>query len=628
MGNANSFPRPEDDFYTKCGDFHDQNGSLLVQQIGRGLQWVTFVVSWFQLAFYGYQSVKSTLGWEETYVCVVEAIKITFDIFFMYSTPATIYQTNGNTVSWLTYSEWLLTCPVILVQLCNITGLESDFSNRTMQVLVSDVGAIVMGTYAAFSAGWLKAVFFLLGCSYGAFTFYHAAKVYIESYYMVPKGLCRNLVKAMAWCFFTSWVGFPIIFLAGPDGFGHLSIWAEVAAQQICEIFSKNVWGFLGHFLRVKIHEFIIIHGDCRKLSKVKFAGKELMVMSYVEKDGNDTIRTSTRQHVQRRASFTKMRDLLKKRGVNTRKSIDRVDFNPKLAYEDNIPGMPEHVKREDLMDSNGNMRPQIQAYPPDYLQAGMAMQKMMNEQQSGQKNGFPPMNMDNEQMMRMMAMILQQQQAVQQQQSAQQQPMSGAMGARVQPFGGAEASNSGQMWGQQEVAMTPSMQPQQQGGMFGGGVMSGLPMASQQMQHQQAAMAQAAMAQQQQQQLMMQQQQLQQQQQHHQLQQPSSAIVGSSVDTVPVPPPATVQMQIPATDAMPDPHATLPSVSTTVGSGGGQEGSAASPPPPRSPVSPHTLNLNRQDSARADEVRAMMQNMQHKMHNSPLSIRGKPGWS
>lgn len=40
------------------------------------------------------------------------AIKITFDIFFMYTSPATIYQTNGNTVSWLTYSEWLLTCPV------------------------------------------------------------------------------------------------------------------------------------------------------------------------------------------------------------------------------------------------------------------------------------------------------------------------------------------------------------------------------------------------------------------------------------------------------------------------------------------------------------------------------------
>ena len=45
---------------------------------------------------------------------------------------------------------------VILVHLCNITGLESDFTHRTMQVLVSDVGAIVLGIYAAFSEGWLK----------------------------------------------------------------------------------------------------------------------------------------------------------------------------------------------------------------------------------------------------------------------------------------------------------------------------------------------------------------------------------------------------------------------------------------------------------------------------------------
>ena len=42
------------------------------------------------------------------------------------------------------------------MQLCNITGLEADFNDRTMQVLISDVGAIVLGVYAAFSAGWLK----------------------------------------------------------------------------------------------------------------------------------------------------------------------------------------------------------------------------------------------------------------------------------------------------------------------------------------------------------------------------------------------------------------------------------------------------------------------------------------
>ena len=58
-------------------------------------------------------------------------------------------------------------------------------------------------------------------------------QIYIESFYVVPKGLCRSLVKYMAWCFFVSWVGFPIIFLAGPDGFGHITIWAEVVGKAL-----------------------------------------------------------------------------------------------------------------------------------------------------------------------------------------------------------------------------------------------------------------------------------------------------------------------------------------------------------------------------------------------------------
>ena len=57
-------------------------------------------------------------------------------------------------------------------------------------------------------------------------------QIYVESYHIVPKGVCRNLVKYMAWCFYISWVGFPIIFVAGPDGLGKLSIWAEVAGSQ------------------------------------------------------------------------------------------------------------------------------------------------------------------------------------------------------------------------------------------------------------------------------------------------------------------------------------------------------------------------------------------------------------
>ena len=64
--------RPEDDFYDVCVTTHDPNGPVWLQYTGRGLQWVTFVLSWAQLAFYGYQSLRTTLGWEETYVCVIE----------------------------------------------------------------------------------------------------------------------------------------------------------------------------------------------------------------------------------------------------------------------------------------------------------------------------------------------------------------------------------------------------------------------------------------------------------------------------------------------------------------------------------------------------------------------------
>ena len=64
--------RPEDDFHDLCVTIHDPNGPVWLQYTGRGLQWVTFVLSWAQLAFYGYQSLRTTLGWEETYVCVIE----------------------------------------------------------------------------------------------------------------------------------------------------------------------------------------------------------------------------------------------------------------------------------------------------------------------------------------------------------------------------------------------------------------------------------------------------------------------------------------------------------------------------------------------------------------------------
>lgn len=45
---------------------------------------------------------------------------------------------------------------VLLIHLSNLTGLSDDYSKRTMALLVSDIGTIVMGVTAAFASGWIK----------------------------------------------------------------------------------------------------------------------------------------------------------------------------------------------------------------------------------------------------------------------------------------------------------------------------------------------------------------------------------------------------------------------------------------------------------------------------------------
>jgi hypothetical protein len=104
---------------------------------------------------------------------------------------------------------------VILIHLSNLTGLQGEYSRRTMFLLVSDLGTIVWGVSAANAKGVAKVILFCVGLCYGCNTFYNAARVYIESYHTVPKGICRQLVMVLAWMFFVSWAMFPLGFISG-----------------------------------------------------------------------------------------------------------------------------------------------------------------------------------------------------------------------------------------------------------------------------------------------------------------------------------------------------------------------------------------------------------------------------
>nr|AHH02152.1 BsChR1 [synthetic construct] len=275
---------PVDDCY--CKSWAVSHGTKAEKLGAIVAMWIVFAFCVIVLVFYAIAAWRSTCGWEEVYVCIIELAHVCIAIFHEIESPSTLYLSTGNQILWLRYAEWLLSCPVILIHLSNLTGMKDDYSKRTMGLLVSDIGTIVFGTTAAMSPyNYLKIVFWFCGLTYGCVTFFLAAKVYIEAYHTVPKGTCRKIVRVMAWDYFGSWCMFPILFVLGPEGFGHISAYGSVIAHQVLDITSKNLWSFLGHLLRVKIHEHIIIHGNITKKTKITVAGDPVEVEEYVDVD-------------------------------------------------------------------------------------------------------------------------------------------------------------------------------------------------------------------------------------------------------------------------------------------------------------------------------------------------------
>jgi bacteriorhodopsin len=57
----------------------------------------------------------------------------------------------------------------------------------------------------------------------------------------------------MAYVFFCSWLMFPVLFIAGPEGLGVITPLTSGIFHLVLDLISKNLWSFLGHFLRVKV---------------------------------------------------------------------------------------------------------------------------------------------------------------------------------------------------------------------------------------------------------------------------------------------------------------------------------------------------------------------------------------
>ena len=74
------------------------------------------------------------------------------------------------------------------------------------------------------------------------------------------------------------------------------------------DLLSKNLWGFIANYLRVCIHQHIIMYGDLRKKVTVNVAGQDTEVDQYQEDEDEETIKYST-EPLASRHSFINMRN-------------------------------------------------------------------------------------------------------------------------------------------------------------------------------------------------------------------------------------------------------------------------------------------------------------------------------
>eukprot|EP00238_Polyblepharides_amylifera_P001008 CAMPEP_0196570746 /NCGR_PEP_ID=MMETSP1081-20130531/901_1 /TAXON_ID=36882 /ORGANISM="Pyramimonas amylifera, Strain CCMP720" /LENGTH=589 /DNA_ID=CAMNT_0041887361 /DNA_START=224 /DNA_END=1993 /DNA_ORIENTATION=+ len=220
--------------------------------------WIAFGMSLISLPWYSLQVHRKQCGWEVVYVAILETIN--YILIIVWGNNATFswdLNVRGEVINaqFLRYAEWLITCPVLLIALSNLTGLKDDYNWRTMKLMSADQGTIICGASAAMTTGGSKIILFTVAVIYGLITFYTALEVYIEAFANVPP-VAKKTVSTMTYMFFASWGCFPLFFLMGPEGFGHVNGSWSTILHSGADLFSKNLWGIYAWYLRIQVREY------------------------------------------------------------------------------------------------------------------------------------------------------------------------------------------------------------------------------------------------------------------------------------------------------------------------------------------------------------------------------------
>eukprot|EP00192_Tetraselmis_astigmatica_P020894 CAMPEP_0117676698 /NCGR_PEP_ID=MMETSP0804-20121206/16336_1 /TAXON_ID=1074897 /ORGANISM="Tetraselmis astigmatica, Strain CCMP880" /LENGTH=302 /DNA_ID=CAMNT_0005485903 /DNA_START=590 /DNA_END=1495 /DNA_ORIENTATION=+ len=218
--------------------------------------------------FYCFQHAQGFQLWVITYYTLIVAGQYIIAAAAPKDLPAYLYlPCTPAPVNWLRYGSWLLILPAIILALARAGSLSGNYSHLLEQMLISHVLTVVLGVSAAATPSTAaKAVLLAFAGISGIASLVYTAVQYFLMYTVLVFPDCRRAVLILAGLFYTFWILYPVLFLAGPEGCGSLSSTASGIAYSVADLI-KLVWGVGAWYLNRLCRQYLL-HYDT-ELTKV-----------------------------------------------------------------------------------------------------------------------------------------------------------------------------------------------------------------------------------------------------------------------------------------------------------------------------------------------------------------------
>jgi bacteriorhodopsin len=208
-----------------------------------------------QALYFAYHSIpradtRKRSTWDFVWIPLMESI--VYGLFSTSSQVGYIRLYDGHAIVWLRSAQWLLTVPVLLMQISKMSILEVQGVDMNSMMTAVGVLMIVLGFSASLATdAGIKWMFFCFGLLCMIFLFVVVWRIMggAITYYI---SLCNeegvhtaNRIRLMAVVFFLSWSFFPLFYLLSIEGTCVVGESITTVCLTVLDCFAKNIFNIL-----------------------------------------------------------------------------------------------------------------------------------------------------------------------------------------------------------------------------------------------------------------------------------------------------------------------------------------------------------------------------------------------